>query len=180
MKIPLLTACVVAAALNAAGQKNEALPDFSLGVQATRNLAQSQTGISANLSALWHTADRSADKWLVSVKASHLGQPGNKFFSAFDKNENGNLSTLSLIGGYRVGIDFNPDLQKPYDPYHSQFFIDGQAGVAFVGTEKVSPTAVLGVGYNITPSFEINASGQWMNGKSKSIWLVGLGGAFNF
>lgn len=181
MKTSLLIFLLSAITFNLLAQvNNQRGPNFALGIQATRSLSQSQTGVSGNISALWHAADKSADKWMASIKASHLSGSGNKFFSAFDDGETANLSTLSLMGGYRVGINFHDDVNKPYEPYNSQLFVDGQAGVAFVGTEKISPTAVLGVGYNITRHFEINASGQWMNGRNKSIWLVGLGGAYTF
>ena len=176
--------CLLSLGVLAQDQRNR--PVFSIGLQGASNVVKPNYGISGSVNALWKAKSLGNSEvpsnWVASVKFSQLSGKGGKgfFVSGFDKSVNENISTLSVMGGYRLGLTEPTYQKKPYETPTAGLYVELQAGIAFIGIPTKRPTVAGNIGYHISRSFELNASAQYMKDWNKDLFIVGVGGAFSF
>ncbi len=107
-----------------------------LGLAANYAIGPDRFGVSGHAKWLFGCSDQSCGRFLITGKLTHTAPSNGGFFNLFDQGKYDNISAVHLMGGYRHHFyDTQPYISATSGG--NGFFVEGNAGVSYIGHERV-------------------------------------------
>ncbi len=164
-----------------AQEKSDPAHRFSIGLLGHYHTEYHRFGLSGHVKWLLPTQHPTANRFVITAKASHTAPSNGPFFSIFDDGKYDNISALYLMGGYRVNLFDKARIPLPSAPVgNNSVYLELNVGAGRYDLHGGYGVALNpSVGYSFNQGFELTMAYQSLvmkkNSTNQHFLEIGIG-----